>query len=113
MGVAFAIGALHMHDRDIRIERPHRPQRLFALKGRENRAEEMVSLSDIAAQRRARGKERNSHRAGFERQQQGQVGQVENFHAILFDGATKAVGRTHHHVSNPSRHDLLYTASAN
>src|SRR5438445_1256171 len=49
MRITVAIGALHMHDRDIWIQRAHRPQRLFAFKGRENLVEEVIALRYIAS----------------------------------------------------------------
>ena len=107
VGIAFAIGTLHVNDGDVGIERTNRPQGFPRLERRKYLIEEMIALGDIAAQCRSSRKKRHPHGTGLQRQGDGEVGHVENLHSILLNRAAKVVGRAHHHIANPRGDNLL------
>ncbi len=49
VSVTFRIGALHMNDSDIRIQRPHRPQRFFSPERRKYLIEKMIAFGGIGS----------------------------------------------------------------
>src|SRR3954447_14404889 len=112
VSVAFGVGALHMDDGHIGIQRPHRPQRLLRSEGREYLIEKMIALCGIATQCRFGRQKRDAHCASLQGKSNGEISHIEHLHSALFNGAAEIVGGSHHDVAYPSSDDLLDTSCA-
>src|SRR6266704_4038109 len=112
MRVAFGVGALHVDNRDIRIQRSHCPQRFLRREWGKDLIEKMIAFGAVAAERAFCRQERNAHGSGLQRERYGEVGHVEDLHAILLDGAAEIIDGAHHYVAYPGGDDFLNASGA-